>query len=153
MPTGENFQQTMPTVSITDGTLTTLVTGTDSNYDYTTDNGTVTKLSMHASKYDEAIPAFTGTVTVTITAPSGTQVHYTLSGKNPTYKAIAADGTKAPLPGSTLKYTAPFTIVSNKPGKTHYTVLKLRSYALNGTTVKPNDHSRTLVVRFNITPS
>lgn len=155
MPTGENFQQTMPTVSITDGTTTVTVTGTDTSHSTSTTprvagDTSITKNSQHASKYDEAIPSFAGDVTVTITAPANTQVHYTLSGRNPTYKAIDADGTKAPLPGATLKYTAPFTITNNRPGRHSPTVLKLRSYGLSGTTVKPNDHSKTLVVRFNV---
>ena len=153
MPTGENFQQTMPTIKIQgsrSGDVT--VTGTDSLFNYVTNNSSLTKISQHAAKYDEAIFTIRGTATVTITAPANTQVHYTLTGKNPTYKAITADGSITPLKGSTYKYVSAFTLTQARPAKNQPCVIKLRSYGLSGSTVKPNDHSKTLVVRFFLIP-
>ena len=153
MATGENFQQTIPTVAITGSTSGSVtVTGTDTIYNFVTDAGSITKISQHAVKYDETIPTIRGTATVTITAPGGTQVHYTLSGKNPTYKAISSDGTVTPLKGSTYKYVSPFTLTQARPAKNQPCVLNLRSYGVSGSTVKPNDHSKTLVVRFYLIP-
>lgn len=173
---GETFSQSMPTTIAITGATSGSFTVTPALVGDTTvssntaagivavDAGRVYKAntkdasSVTSSGKDE-YPVIVGQATITITAAAGTQVHYTLNGKNPTFKATkksTADSTAANLRmnrsrmGAARVYEGAFTIDNGRPGDS-MVVLRLRAYKIDASAklgISPNEKSPVLIVKF-----
>jgi hypothetical protein len=155
---GEVINQTAPSITVTGSTSGSFtVNGADTPFNINTgvDSSTVTKVDTgRVIKYDEALPTIVGTATVTITAASGTEVHFSLNGRNPTAHAAHRNVSteKYHCQGSYI-YTGAFTMPANRPGKHHNAVLRVRAYKVNAHGkygVSPNEKSKLMIIKFNI---
>lgn len=193
---GEVINQNLPNITVTgsiSGSFT--VTGTDTPDDLMGDHTSIARVDTgRIVKYDftqvnnwptrdAAGDAFApyyrihGIATVSITPATldvdgnsvTTQVAYSLSGRNPTYKAVTdivnpgGGGVASPGAHSAstelyrchqgLIYSTPFTIPYSRPGKAHNTVIRIRAWKLVSGVISPNEKSKVLILKFDIDPN
>ena len=167
---GENVDQELPVITITDGNTTLVI---DPSLNTAGNEGTagvipvdhyriVKHNHLTTDKGLDAYPVFEAPVTITMAPAAGTQVHYTFNARNPTSKAVkkAFTGdsyqtqynTNHYRMGAARVYEAPIDVEDGRPGS-DLTTIRVRAYKLDANGqygIDPNVKSQVLIARFTL---
>lgn len=153
---GEVINQNLPNITVTgsiSGSFT--VTGTDTPDDLQGDGSSIARVDTdRIVKYDHTLTTIHGIATVTITPAANTIVAYSLSGRNPTSKAVTQTAlTQKYRCHQGLLYASAFTIPYSRPGQFNNTVIRIRAWRSLAGQISPNEKSKLLILKFNIDPN